>query len=157
MTANHTSTSVSFETTLMSVGNNTGIVVPDDKVAKLGAGKRPAVLVNVNGYEYRNTVAVMGGQYLISVSTAIRKETGLAGGDPIRVTLTLAEGPRPVDVPADFAAALINAPLAKSFFEALSNSTQRFHIDNINTAKTDETRARRIDKAVATFLAGKQR
>jgi hypothetical protein len=38
---------------------------------------------------------------------------------------------------------------AKSFFDALSNSLQRFHVHNVNAAKTDETRARRIDKAVA--------
>lgn len=159
MTANQSSTTVtvSFETTLFSSGNNTGIVVPAEKVAELGAGKRPAVLVNVNGFEYRNTVAVMGGQYLISVSAAIRKETGLRGGDPIRVILTLAEGRRTFDVPSDFAAALNKVPSARSFFDGLANSLQRFHVDNINTAKTDETRARRIDKAVALFLAGKQR
>ena len=157
MTSNGVPSTVSFETTLQSVGNNTGIVVPDEKVAELGAGKRPAVLVNINGYEYRNTVAVMGGRHLISVSAAIRMETGLSGGDPIRVTLTLADGPRPVDVPADFADALSQAPSAKTFFEGLSNSLQRFHIDNINAAKTDDTRVRRIEKAVSGFLVGKQR
>ena len=45
--------SVSFETTLTAAGNNTGIVVPAELVEALGAGKRPAVLVNVNGHEYR--------------------------------------------------------------------------------------------------------
>jgi len=36
----------------------------------------------------------------------IRKETGLKGGDPIHVTLTVAETPRGVEVPGDLAAAL---------------------------------------------------
>ena len=85
--------SVSFKSTLSSSGNNTGIEVPADLIEKLGAGKRPAVVVNVNGYEYRSTVAVMGGKYLVSVSAAVRKETGLEGGDPIRVKLTIADEP----------------------------------------------------------------
>lgn len=42
---------------MLQMGNNTGIEVPADVVAALGSGKRPAVVVNVNGYEYRSTVA----------------------------------------------------------------------------------------------------
>ena len=48
------------------------------------------MLVNVNGYEYRNTVGMMGGRHMISISAAVRKATGLKGGDPIRLTLTVA-------------------------------------------------------------------
>ena len=42
--------SVSFETTVAATGNNTGIVVPDEVIEKLAAGKRPPVVVSVNGY-----------------------------------------------------------------------------------------------------------
>src|SRR5215469_18839650 len=97
---------VEFDTTVVAAGNNTGIVVPDEAIGRLGAGQRPAVVVNVNGYEYRNTVAVMGGKHMISISAAVRTETGLKAGDPIRVTLTVADTPRDVNVPANFAAAL---------------------------------------------------
>src|SRR3954471_17897906 len=109
---------VSFETTLTASGNNTGIVVPDDAIEQLGRGKRPAVLVSVNGYEYRSTVAVMGGQYLVGVSAAVRAATGLKGGDPISVILTPADTPRTVDVPADFAAAMDAQEPARPFFDA---------------------------------------
>ncbi|MBA3652857.1 MAG: DUF1905 domain-containing protein [Actinobacteria bacterium] len=148
---------VTFETTVAASGNNTGIVVPEDAVAELAAGNRPSVLVNVNGHEYRNTVAVMSGKYMIGISAAIRKATGLKAADPITVTLTIADSPREVSIPADFETALAaNAP-AREFFGKLSNSLQRYHVDNINAAKTAETRQRRIDKAIALFLAGKQR
>jgi hypothetical protein len=66
-----------FETTLTATGNNTGIVVPDSVIEQLGAGRRPPVVVEVNGYQYRSTVAVMGDQYLISVSAAVRAATCL--------------------------------------------------------------------------------
>ena len=149
--------SVTFETTVAVSGNNTGIVVPEEAIEQLAAGKRPPVLVSVNGYEYRNTVAVMGGKHLISISAAVRKATGLTGGDPIHVILTVADTPQEVTLPADFAAALAADEQASAFFGKLSNSMQRYHVGNITAAKTAETRQRRIDKAIALFRAGKQR
>jgi len=149
--------SVEFDTTVAAAGNNTGIVVPDEAIGRLGAGRRPAVVVNVNGYEYRNTVAVMGGKHMISISAAVRQETGLKGGDPIHVTLTVAQTPREVHVPDDFAAALSADTAAQAFFEKLSNSLQRYHVDTINAAKTTPTRQRRIEKAISLFREGKQR
>jgi hypothetical protein len=115
------------------------------------------VLVTVNGYEYRSTVAVMGGQCLVGVSAAVRAATGLKGGDSISVRLRVADTPREVEVPADFAAAMEDKEQARRFFDGLSNSLQRYHVDNINAARSPETRQRRIDKSVGLFLAGKQR
>ena len=115
------------------------------------------MIVNVNGYEYRNTVAVMGGRHMISISAAVRKATGVTGGDPISVTLTVADSPREVTIPADFAAALAADDQVGAFFAKLSNSMQRYHVDNINAAKSVETRERRIGKAVSLFREGKQR
>jgi hypothetical protein len=151
------STTVTFETTLSARGNNTGIEVPPEVIDQLGAGKRPPVLVDLNGYAYRSTVAVMGGRFLIGVSAAIRAATGLSGGDVIRVTLQVADTPREVVVPDDFAAALAAHEPARSFFDGLANSLQRYHVDTIGAAKTPETRQRRIDKAVALFLEGRKR
>ncbi len=151
------SDTASFETTLTANGNNTGIPVPESVIDELGAGKRPPVLVDVNGYEYRSTIAVMGGQYFIAVSAAVRAATGLVGGDPIRVTLRVATSPRTVDMPADFAAALDADEAARHFFDGLPNSLRRYHADNVNAAKSPETRQRRIDKAIALFSEGKRR
>ena len=148
---------VTFETTVAARGNNTGIVVPPGVIDQLGAGKRPPVHVDVNGYTYRSTVAVMGGTFMIGISAAVRAATGLTGGDPIRVTLTLATTPREVAVPADFAAALAAEESAAAFFATLSNSLQRYHIDTINAAKSPDTRQRRIDKAITLFNSGKAR
>lgn len=149
--------SVTFDTTVAASGNNTGIVVPDEVIAQLAAGRRPPVLIDVNGYQYRNTVAVMGGKHMISISAAVRQATGLKGGDPIRVTLTLADAPPKVEIPADFAAVLAADEPASAFFGKLSNSMQRYHVDNINAAKSADTRQRRIDKAIVLFRDGKQR
>ena len=149
--------SVTFDTTLAATGTNTGIVVPPEVLEQLGAGKRPTVVVDVNGYGFECTIGSMGGKQMIAFSAARRKETGLAGGDSIRVKLSLAEGPRAIEVPADFRKALRAAKGSEVFFAGLSNSLQRYHVDQIEGAKTEETRRRSIDKAVALFAAGKAR
>ncbi len=152
-----TAATTAFHTTVAGEGGKTGIVVPDDAVAALGAGHRPAVHVDLDGYGYRSTVAVMGCRHLVGVPAAVREATGLRAGDPVHVTLTLATTPREVDVPADLAAALADDERAGAFFAGLSNSLQRFHVDSVNGAKTAKTRQRRIDKAVALFREGKKR
>ena len=73
------------------------------------------------------------------------------------MTLTVDRSPREVDMPGDFAAALDAEPQARAFFDALPNSLQRYHAGNVAGAKTEETRSRRIEKAIALFLAGKKR
>ena len=146
-----------FETTVTAAGNNTGIVVPEEVIERLGAGKRPPVLVSLNGYEYRTTAGVMGGKHMVPVSAAVRKATGLRGGDPVRVTLTVADTQREVTVPEDLAAALAADEQAGAFFAGLPNSLRRYHVDNVNAAKSADTRQRRVEKAVALFRAGKQR
>ena len=148
---------VTFDTTLAGSGGKTGIVVPDEAIAELAAGHRPPVHVDLGDYRYRSTVAVMGGQHMVGVSAAVRTATGLQAGDPITVTLTVADAPREVHVPDDLAAALAADEQVAAFFAALSNSLQRFHVDSIEAAKTTETRQRRIEKAVALFQQGKKR
>jgi len=159
MSTDPSSDTASFTTTLyQEPGKNpTGIVVPPEIIEQLGGGKRPAVAVTLNGYEYRTTIGVMGGRSMIPVSAAIRTATGLAAGDEVDVELRVDATPRAVDVPDDLAAAFEANPAAAAFFATLSNSLQRFHIDNINGAKAADTRQRRVDKAIALFLAGTPR
>jgi hypothetical protein len=139
-----------FRTTILSAGKNiTGIHVPDEVVEGLGAGKRPPVRVTLNGYTYRNTIAVMGGRYMVGVSADVRAASGVAGGDELEVEIVLDDQPRVLEIPADLQAALDAAPVAKAAFEKLSYSNKRRHVEPILAAKAPETRARRIEKSVA--------
>ena len=150
------SQSQTFRTTVFQDGNNTGIEVPADILESLGTGKRPAVLVAVEGVEgaagrhhqYRSTIASMGGRSLISFSKDRREASGIQGGDPVEVTLTLDTAPRTVDVPADLAAAL-DAAGARAAFDALAFTHRKEHVRAVEDAKTEATRQRRITAAVA--------
>ncbi len=140
-------TRMRFDTTLSQTGNNTGIEVPPEVIDELGGGKRPAVVVDVNGYVYASTVGVMGGRFLIPFSSDKRAATGLSGGDAITVTLTLDTTPRTVEVPDDLAAALAAAGVRASF-DALSPSARKAHVTSVQSAKAADTRARRITAVV---------
>lgn len=140
---------MNFQTTMFISGNNTGIEVPPEVVEALDGGKRPPVNVTVNGYTYRSTVAPMGGKYLIPFSADKRAATGIKGGDPIDVELTLDTAPRTVELPADLAAAFDAAPTAKAAYETLSPSAKKAHVTNVEGAKTEATRQRRIASIVA--------
>jgi hypothetical protein len=142
-----------FSTTLTQMGKNTGIEVPEQVVTALGAGKRPAVVVDVNGFEYRSTVAVMGGRYLLPFSAERRAESGIAGGDAIDVELTLDTAPRTVEVPDDLQAALSAAPVAAAAWAKLAPSARKAHVTSVQGAKAAETRDRRI-AAIVAKLAG---
>jgi hypothetical protein len=147
-----------FRTTIQQTGKNTtGIPVPDDVVAALGSGRRPAVTVTVNGYSYRSTVASMGGVSMVSLSAEHRAGAGVAGGDEVEVNLELDTAPREVTVPDDLAAALDAEPAARATFDGLSYSNKSWHVLQVTGAKTDETRQRRIAKSVETLRQGRPR
>jgi hypothetical protein len=147
-----------FHTTILKAGGTaTGIRIPDEIVESLGAGKRPPVRVTINGYTYRNTVAVYGGEYLVGVSAEHRTGAGVAGGDEVDVDIELDTAPREVTVPADFAAALDAESNARRTFDGLSYSNKSWHVLQIEGAKTDETRQRRIARSVEVLREGRPR
>jgi hypothetical protein len=134
----------------------TGIPVPEDVVASLGAGKKPAVRVTIGEYSYSSTVASMGGKFMIPLSAEHRNGAGIAAGDEVDVNIELDTEPRELNVPADFLAAIEHETEAKHFFDGLSYSNKRRFVLSIEGAKTAETRQRRIDKAVVTLKEGRK-
>ncbi len=147
-----------FHTTILSGGGNTtGIPVPADVMAILGAGKKPAVTVSLEGHTYRSTVATVDGRPMIALSAANREAAGVAAGDEADVEIGLDTAPRTVDVPADLAAALDAEPEARRTFDGISNSNKKWHVLQVIDAKTDETRRRRIGKSVAMLREGRAR
>ena len=141
-----------FTTTVLQARiTATGLPVPPEVVEALGSGKRPAVVVTIDGgYTYRSTVGVMGGQFLVPLSAEHRTASGITAGQTVTVSLEVDALPRTVDVPADLAQALEDAGV-RAAFDALSASRQRALVDPVAQAKAPETRARRVEKAVESL------
>lgn len=136
----------SFTTTVLKdkEKNATGLPVPAEAVAALGSGKKPKVKVTLNGYTYRTSVAVLGGFFMLSLSAENREAAGVKPGDTVEVTLELDTEPLIVTVPDDLAAALANVPGARAAFEALAYSVRKEYVRQVESAKAQETRERRI-------------
>jgi uncharacterized protein YdeI (YjbR/CyaY-like superfamily) len=146
-----------FQTTLFQAEgmNATGIKVPDEVVEALGAGKRPAVKVTFNDFTYRTTIASMGGVFMMPVSAEIREKAGVKAGDPLDVEIELDTEPRTIEAPEDLAAALAQDATANTHWESLSYSKKRAIVLNVEGTKNPETRARRVEKAIAQLGEGK--
>ncbi len=145
---------VKFQTTLLKGGGTTmGMVVPPEVVEALGKGKRPPVKVTINGYTYRSTVAVMGGQYMIGVANEHRKPAKVENGGTVDVKLELDTEKREVVVPPELVSALARDKAAKAAWDKLSYSHQRQHVEPIAAAKAEDTRARRVAKTMEMLKA----
>jgi hypothetical protein len=147
---------VKFRATILLAGKTaTGIEVPAAVVAKLGSSKKPAVRVTIKGYTYRSTVATMSGRFMLPISAQVREAAGVAAKDKVDVDVELDTAPREVTVPPDFSRALTREPAAKRFFEGLSFSNKQRIVMAIESAKTPETRERRIAKSVSSLREGR--
>ncbi len=135
--------------------NATGLQVPPEVMAVLGANtKKPPVKVTIGDYTYQTTVAVMGGVSMLALSAENRKAAGVEPGATIEVTLELDLEPRIVEVPDDLAMALAAQSGARAAFDALAFSKRKEFVRQVNDAKTQETRDRRIAAIVTKMGEG---
>lgn len=135
-------------------GNNVAIIVPEDVVTAFGRGKRVPVSVTVDGtYTYLSTISSMGGRFVISFNAETRAATGRGAGDEIEVRLELDAAPRTVDVPPALAVFLAEDAAAKKAWEAMSHLKQKECARSIESAKTEETRDRRVAKVMDALRA----
>jgi antitoxin component of MazEF toxin-antitoxin module len=140
-----------FTTTVIQAEgkNATGLRVPADAVAALGTHKRPSVTVRLRGYTYRSTVAAYGDVFMLPLSAEHREAADVTAGDEVEVTIELDTAPRTVNVPSDLAAALAGHPGATDAFNALSYSARKEYVRQVESAKAEDTRTRRITTILA--------
>jgi hypothetical protein len=148
--------SARFTTTLVPRGPAAAVVLDDAQVAAVGEGaKRFPVVATVNGYTWRTTVTRMGGEFLLGLNRAVRQDAGVEAGDTVEVKLELDSAPREVEVPTPLADALAGDPDARAAFDRLSYTNRKEFARWIDEAKRDETRRRRLAKAVEMLRQGK--
>jgi len=149
-----------FTAPIESAGSGGAFVtIPFDVEAEFGR-KRPKVAATIDGEPYRGTLVRMGGEcHMLLVLKEIRARIGKGPGDEVRVTVEPDEAPRVVPVPDDLAEALAGAGAGagvRATFDALSFTHRREWVGWITEARKAETRARRIERAVAAMRAGEK-
>ncbi|GAA2943500.1 hypothetical protein GCM10010458_30870 [Microbacterium luteolum] len=102
-----------LHTVLIGRGPAAAIVLSDEQVASLGAGKVFPVAVTIGGRTARLRLARMGGENLIGFTKAVRADLGLEAGQEIDAVIRVDSAERTVDVPAELAAALDADPAVR--------------------------------------------
>jgi hypothetical protein len=144
-----------FRAIILATGKNAaGIKVPAAIVDQLGAGKKPAVVVTLNGFSYRSSIASMDGSFMISVSQDTRAKSGLEAGQEVEVQLEVDTQPRVLELTPEIQQALDQHPQAKERYQSLSYSKQRWLMEPIMAIKGEETRTNRIARAIQQLHDG---
>jgi hypothetical protein len=86
------------------------------------------------------------GKFILPINGAIRKATGKKHGDKLKVMLELDESKFIMN--ADFMACVKDDPAAAAFFNTLAPGHQRYFSKWIDSAKTSQTKTKRIVMAV---------
>lgn len=129
------------------------VEVPFDVTAEFGV-LRPKVKVIFEGNtEYRGSLVRMeGGPHILGVRKDIREAIGKHPGDEISIQLELDTEERKVEIPELLQSAFKVEPEAKIYFDSLSFSHQREHVNYITEAKKLETQMRRVEKTIKSLL-----
>ena len=147
-----------FDATLDLDGRTaTGITVPPEIIDALGAGKRPAVVVTINGCSFPMTIGSMNGLAKIPVSAERRRLLGVEAGAALSVSVVLDDAPVEPEVPPELIEALATDRVSREFFASLTPSQRRGFIAAIDGAKSADTRQRRVEKVVAAVEARQKR
>jgi len=141
-----------FKTTILRDGSMCAIPLTFDPKPVFGKVRAP-VKVPLNGYSFMSTIAAMGGDPFVPLRASHREAAGLHGGETLEVRLELDTKKREVSPPADLVKALKAAPPAWDRWQELSYTHQREHAEAVGEAKSPETRARRIVRAVEEVRA----
>jgi hypothetical protein len=127
------------------------VEVPERVIDAFESGKRPKVVITINGHTWRSRVACVGGRFIVGISAANRAASRIAEGDVVEVDLKLDTEPRVVPEPPDLAKALNDDPEARAAFDRLPYGLKRKQVTTIEEAKASEVRQRRIAKLVTTM------
>jgi hypothetical protein len=122
-------------------------VVPESVMSAFAPLRRVPVVVTINEYSWRTTIAPYGGKSFVPVRAEVCQAAGVDAGETVAVAIEHDTAVRRVDVPADVARALKEAGLRKAF-DKLSFSHQKEFVRAVEDAKRPETRRRRIDEMV---------
>lgn len=134
----------------------TAIDIPFDVQKVFGARGRVPVRGTINGFPYRSSIFPMGGRHFLVVNKQLREGAKVSAGETVSVVMERDDEPRTVEAPADFARALKSSKAAREAWDKSSYTHRKEYVQAIEAAKKPETRARRIEKAIAELSAKSQ-
>jgi hypothetical protein len=134
-----------------ATGGGAAAKIPPDVEAALGGRKQMRVIGTLNGHPIRTSTMPYRGAFYVGLHKAAREAAGVGIGDEVELELTRDDSPRVLDIPPELEAAFGAEPALRQRFDALSFSRRRDLAAPIAEAKKPETRAARLEKALAAL------
>lgn len=149
------STLKTYSATVQKEGQFVFVAVPFSPREAWGPRPRFHVTGTINGCAVRGCLGVGGSAYFLRLGAAWLRDSGIAPGDTVSVSLA-PEGPQEDNMPPDVTQALAKKKSAKAFFDGLPTFYRKNFMRWIESAKKPETRARRIGEMIELLAAGKR-
>lgn len=129
-------------------GGGDGVLFPYDTEKEFATKGKVPIKATFNGVPYTGSLIKYGfPQHTLHLPKAIREQLGKVPGDIIDVVLWKDEEERILEVPAPFERLMKKEGLLP-FFETLSYTHRKEYCRWISEAKKEETRSRRLEKAI---------
>ena len=138
-----------------ATGGGAAAQIPPDVTVALGGLKQMRVTGTLNGHPIRTSTMPYRGGYYVGLHKAAREAAGVQIGDEVDLELTRDDSPRVLQLPSELEAAFAAEPALRERFESLSFSRRRDLAGPISEAKKPETRAARLEKALAALRASR--
>jgi len=141
---------MAFTAEVISAGPGGGghaVVVPKE-VATTFTSKRPPVLAQVNGVEYRSRLMVYGGKSYLGLRKDLLRELGVDVGDQVEIELAEDHQERVVVEPPELTQALAANATAKAAYDKLAFTHRNEYARWIDEGKKPQTRADRVAKTI---------
>jgi Bacteriocin-protection, YdeI or OmpD-Associated/Domain of unknown function (DUF1905) len=130
--------------------------VPFSVEKQFGSKARLSVAGTINGFQFQNSLMPNGdGTHSMMVGKALQAGAKAAAGDLVDVALDVDQSERVVTVPPELKSVLAKNKKAAVAFEQLSYSHRKEFADWIGSAKREETRVSRAEKAIGMVIAKK--
>lgn len=136
---------------------NSGFIEFPYDVRKEFSKGRVRVKAVIDGALYRGSLVKMGGEcHWIGVTQELRKKINKNPGDKVHVIIEEDTEERTVEIPYDLAGALNEDPKLLEYFNNLSFTHRKEYVSWIVEAKKDETRKKRVVRAVQMLRENKK-
>jgi hypothetical protein len=129
---------------------------PFDVEKVFGTRARVPVRGTINGFPFRTSLMPMGGCHGMAVNKTMRDGAGVEAGDRVSIVMERDQGQRTVELPPLLQKELAKSKTARANWEKLSFTNQKEIALSIRGAKQEETRARRLAKAMDILKTGKK-
>jgi hypothetical protein len=154
------SSQVKFTATIVrfgAQGEKTGwtyIIIPADIAEELCPGNKRGFRTKgqIDNYKFsgKSLIPLGKGEFIFTLDARIRKAIGKRTGAIVQVTLAYDKSEYQLN--SEFMECLHDEPAALEFFQSLPGSHQRYFSKWIESAKTEETKAKRIAQSINAFL-----